>query len=278
MLAILREHSPLGAILRPPKRYLTSLALRWSDAIRLDRHRYHLPSPQHILWVHPNAIQLHTNWWPPGGTTPPLRDRHFHMQRHRGCVIGGDWDISPHRFAELAVHQAIQARVHHNTPWSDTVFFQECCQEIASGRVLWGCRDVVGLNHRFAQLDELIDNMRKQGYLPGFASTLKGEDPGRLSKHPQLSEEITVNVGRDGSLLFQDGRHRLAIAQALRVPAVTIKILVRHPLWCQKRLQTPATWDQEGLTGHPDLPTNPTQNTHIHPPKKIWEGKRTDFA
>ena len=51
----------------------------------------------------------------------------------------------------------------------------------------------------------------------------------------QSEDEITVNVGRDGDLLFNNGGHRLAIVKLLGIPRIPIKITVRHPQWAKFR-------------------------------------------
>lgn len=269
MLTRLKKTPLIGPFLLTFKRTAAHLILQGSDIINLDRIRYQLPSPQHIFWVHPDAIQRHTNWWPPKTPKPPLLDRNFHMRKQRGRVIPGDWDLAPHRFEDLNVYQAIQDRIQHKTPWEKSLFSQECLNLIKNGRVLWGCKNTDDLQKRFQQLDELIHNINTQGYLPGFISRFQGEDPKRVSKHPKLSEEITVNVGRDGDLLFQDGRHRLAVAKALKVPAIAIKILVRHPLWCQKRLNKEP---QNHHFQHPDRPANLSDQPQTTPPSTLWKG------
>jgi hypothetical protein len=73
-------------------------------------------------------------------------------------------------------------------------------------------------------LDALIESIRKKGYLRNSNCYIEGEKKGVRGNF----EEITVNIGRDGRYLFQDGRHRLSIALLLGVKQIPIKVLVRH--------------------------------------------------
>lgn len=62
---------------------------------------------------------------------------------------------------------------------------------------------------------------------------------------------MLVDVGRDGTLLFVNGRHRLAIAKLLDVDAIPVGVLVRHADWIAHR---DAVADGERM---PDDPTHP---------------------
>ena len=53
-------------------------------------------------------------------------------------------------------------------------------------------------------------------------------------KHPS-SHEILVNIGRDGDIFFEDGRHRFVIAKILRLDKIPVRVFVRHKQWQQKR-------------------------------------------
>lgn len=65
-----------------------------------------------------------------------------------------------------------------------------------------------------------------------------------------ISHEIAVDVGRDGQLLFVDGRHRLAIAKILGLDTVPIVFLVRHSSWMEQR---EIFAKDESVLDHPDL-------------------------
>jgi hypothetical protein len=104
----------------------------------------------------------------------------------------------------------------------------------AGGRVSWGIRSEADLDARCAYLDNLIASIRKDGFRQNHQVALAGEDKG-LDGDPYCGSEIAVNIGRHGQYLFQDGRHRLAIAKALNIPRVPVKVLVRHRQWVEFR-------------------------------------------
>jgi hypothetical protein len=90
------------------------------------------------------------------------------------------------------------------------------------------------LDERCQFLDRLIESIRRNGFKLSHEVQLQGEDKG-LAAHPRVGSEITVNIGRNGHYLFQDGRHRLAIAKMLGIPHVPVKVLVRHAQWVEFR-------------------------------------------
>ncbi len=81
----------------------------------------------------------------------------------------------------------------------------------------------------------LINSIKENGYRLNSDVSIESDDTESLSKHKIMSSEITVNIGRNGEYLFQDGRHRLAIAQILGLNLVPVKVLVRHEKWQELR-------------------------------------------
>jgi hypothetical protein len=70
--------------------------------------------------------------------------------------------------------------------------------------------------------------------------------------------EIAVNVGRDGELIFQDGRNRHVIARILELEEVPVVVLVRHEQWQRlrdriARGELTASDLPADLRTHPDL-------------------------
>ena len=90
------------------------------------------------------------------------------------------------------------------------------------------------LDERYQYLDRLIESIRRHGFKLSQEVRLQGEDKG-VAADPRFGSEVSVNIGRDGHYLFQDGRHRLAIAQILGIPRIPVKVLVRHAQWVEFR-------------------------------------------
>lgn len=215
------------------------LLKRWYRAARLKRElvmsrlRSQLGgrhvNPFAIFWIDPDRIEHHTkktntskdweDWVFPGnaGITQP--------------VAGGDWDRSDLRVVDMRVVRAIDDRINRGFGWEQSDFYQVAVSEIEDGRELWGCRSRSQFEARCNRIDQLIDSIGTNGYLTRDDLVQRNfRQPGGTG-----FDEILVNIGRDGRCLFQDGRHRLAIARALKLPAIPVQVFVRHQQWHEFR-------------------------------------------
>ncbi|OQY70334.1 MAG: hypothetical protein B6D47_07710 [Rhodocyclaceae bacterium UTPRO2] len=102
--------------------------------------------------------------------------------------------------------------------------------QIRSGRHVWRCSSQADLDARMEKLDGLIESVGKKGYLQHDSlPELTGHDS------PLGHAEVIVNIGRNGEPLFQDGRHRLAIARTLGIREIPVQIYIRHAEWQEFR-------------------------------------------
>jgi len=182
-----------------------------------------LPDARTVFHIDPRRIEFATcldngsaDWedWvlPQQGSVQPVR--------------AGDWDALQHRVAQMRVCRAVQARIAEGAAWSSTEYYRTAVGQIESGRALWGCASRADFDAHCTRVDGLIDSIRRDGYraaaeLPdqGHADTATGQT------------EVLVNLSRDGLPLFQDGRHRLAIALALGLPSIPVQVFARHAEW-----------------------------------------------
>lgn len=175
----------------------------------------------------------------------------------RGKVIGGNWDKKRIKFKELDVSRAFADRFLYNRRWEDTDFYQRILNTISNGTVKWECRDKGELDQRCRYLESLYCDIKEHGYKS------QGEISRRENDPYKGEDEITVRIGHDGVLLFEDGRHRLAIAKLLSVDKIPIKVTVRHAKWYQFRQEVIDYARTHGgklysSITHPDLSDIPT--------------------
>jgi hypothetical protein len=154
---------------------------------------------------------------------PNLEYRHryldigaFDIVERSGAVVDGSWDRQTVEFEELYVYQSLRRRVRAGVPWEETRFFDHLTSEVQDGNDPWGCTSVADVKRRCASIDDLYFEIRENGY----------RSQRELGRVPV--DEVTVNVGRNGTLLFNDGRHRLAVAKVLQIPSIPVRILVVH--------------------------------------------------
>ena len=158
--------------------------------------------------------------------------KEFDIYKDKGRVIEGNWDRLEKRFEDLEVYVAFKERSIEGKDWEDTAYYQGILDDLRNGKIRFG-RSKSDLDRRCKYLDSLFQNIKNRGYKSQseILSEQNTYDP------MQIEDEITVNVGRKGDLLFNNGAHRLSIVKLLGIPRIPIKITVRHPQWVNFRRQ-----------------------------------------
>lgn len=195
----------------------------------VNRRRYAVPpDPYRFIEVDPARVRR----------VDPVDGPKF---RHAGTVRRGDWDRTTRRFEEMDVYRAYERHFRDGVPWDETPFYARVVSEIEGGATRWGCRTRAAFDERCEQLDGLYEAIRTDGYRTqaelrssGATDPIQGDHPVRgreRLKTERLKHEIAVNIGRDGEVLFSDGRNRLSIAKLLDLDAVPARVLRRHAGW-----------------------------------------------
>ena len=207
--------------------------------------------PYRIAWVDPDRVEY---------LAEPARLPRFRLA---GAVQDGDWDRYDRRFTDMDVYEGFVRRFEDGRDWEETAFFQRVLQEVRQGSHPWGCSSREELEERCERLDRLFETIAEVGFRTQRELLEDDvEDPigsRRRSKYCRLlNDEIAVDVGRDGELLFVDGRNRFSIAKILDVDAVPVMILRRHAEWVAFRDRVAEHVQETGVLpeaveDHPDL-------------------------
>lgn len=217
----------------------------WARSVA-NRVRYDAPpDPYRMVSVDPSEIRHVAEFAPP-------------KFRRAGRVAGGDWDRTEERFEDRDVYRAYEAHFEDGVPWEETEFFDRVVAEIEAGAEQWGCTTRAEFEARCRRLDELYETISEDGYYTQeqlMASSV--DDPIKRQnalKTERLKDEIAVHVGRDGELLFEDGRNRLSIVKLLGLDSVPVRVLCRHAEWQAVR-DAYVNGDPEAAAyaDHPDL-------------------------
>jgi hypothetical protein len=193
-----------------------------------------LPNSESVFWIDPQRIKMHTNYVK-NGNSKPFKDRVFDPLLDKGKIYAGDWDVTSYKFSDLKIYKALHARINKTEEWKETDYYHDTLSRIESGTEPWGCHTKEELDQRCSYLDDLINSIKEKGYKLNHTIKLESEDVSMHGKDKELSEEVSVNISRTGEYLFQDGRHRLAIAQILNIKKIPVKVLVRHKKWAEFR-------------------------------------------
>lgn len=190
------------------------------NAVRYDAP----PDPYRLLDVNPDRI---------------TRRRQFAKAKfaQAGVIKPGDWDERLDRFAESDVYRAYERHFERGVPWTETSFYHRVVDEIEGGRPKWNCESEAEFRTRCERLDELYARIAREGY-KSQAELIEADarDPIELDRESRLlterlKDEIAVHIGRDGELVFADGRNRLSMVKLIGVDSVPVRVLVRHRDW-----------------------------------------------
>jgi len=237
------------------------------DATRFrTRLRHEAPTdPYRLYWVDPASITESISWQeltPSRGDAIPdrlnLPNYHF-----AGSVMDDDWDVDRWPFSDSVVYRSFRAHFDAGVPWPDTDLYAQCLDTIDAGGAPWGCTTPVDVDRRCQEIDRLYETVATDGYRTQSELLESGcaepFDHARPSEYTRTVDgEIALTVGRDGELLFYDGRNRLAVAKLLDLEAVPVVILVRHSQWQAVRDRVAAGETSladlpDRLRSHPDL-------------------------
>jgi len=138
------------------------------------------------------------------------------VELHAGVrvVKGGDWDALTARFVEQDFYRASEAVFVGGRRWEETAFYRRIASEISAGVLKWYCATLEEFHARLRYLEVMFNEMGEKGYVP-----------------PGEGDPVSVNIGRYGDLLFNDGQHRLAFARLLKFPTMPVTIAMRHREW-----------------------------------------------
>lgn len=219
--------------------------------------------PYHIYHVSPSTVSRYI-------------PANFDFLRDTGCIIGGEWDQGGTLVINHSPYNSFYNHFVKKIEWRKTDLFQRRAQRIQAGN-----------SNRYVTIEELetacnrydhiYQDIKKNGYRTQrqllYSDSARGLGNGGLGilglgKRAAVRHEIAVNIGRDGSMILNDGRHRLAIALLLDLDTVPVRIVVRHAEWqkLRNRLYESAidresgTWDRD--TAEEILADHPTTVKH----------------
>ena len=191
--------------------------------------------PQSVVYCTPSSSWTDLNQYEADGNHPhAFYDRGYFSEEVRsGEVLDGDWDIGELlRFDQLLEYEAVRDHLNGIRPWSESRFADRCVRYIELGGKARGCTDPHEIRaKRESEIDVLIESVLRDGVRS--AKELDG------AARPW--DEISVNISRDGSPLFNNrGQTRLALAQLLNIKLVPVQVVVRHASSPSRHLVTGA--------------------------------------
>lgn len=179
-----------------------------------------------------------------------------------GKIKGGDWDqrprtdtmISGEFFEDTILHRSFRDHFVNGLDWRDTDLYDSMMSDPEFQHKM-GVSNEEEVLERLHRYERLYQEIKSSGYKTQKqiqrADGIKSDRVGYLDL---LADEVTVDIGRDGSLLFVDGNHRLSIAKILNLDTIPVTILVRHSDWLAKRESLYLQFERSEYTpDHPDV-------------------------
>lgn len=195
------------------------------------------PDPFEIVSVPPSHITFNS-----GNRFSYLGDKYADA----GLVADGSWDRTDVRFGvesflgtELTIYRALTQRFVEGNEWEEIDYVQHAFDEIDRyGVAGWrNCESRAEILHRCRRIDELFHDIEANGYRSKREQyAVRDQVPrSNFRRFDFLHDEVVVNVGRDGELLFVGGHHRLSIAKILDLDEIPVRLFVRHTAWQERR-------------------------------------------
>lgn len=185
--------------------------VRWSAAAR----KLHA-DPYQVYWISPRTMN-NTLYGPDDVPNPA---------NVSGMVKGGGWDRKTLPVQDLKIVRAAKDRFIRGMAWAQTEYYRDALERISRGEGFYGCRNKEDVDRHCSRIDRLYEDIRDNGYKS--QAEVRGAEWGHRA---HVGHEITVHIDRDGRFLFCDGRRRLAVALALGVERIPVKVCIRHAQW-----------------------------------------------
>jgi len=228
------------------------------------KHRYQYggaaPNTDRLIYVDTNDVEFLT--------TPHFWKFRSVFQTH---IEPGDWDQlktdksvilsgrhegmknrSAIPFENYQFYLSAKRRYGQEIPWEDTKLYTDLT---AHANQYWSkYNSVAAIEHSLANLDKLYYQIANEGYQS--QDQLEDQD----TTIPAKLHEVAINIGREGELLFDDGRHRFVIAKVLGLEKIPVRVFVRHEKWQEKRREVAKADSKADLDSnlrqyidHPDM-------------------------
>lgn len=183
--------------------------------------------PFQLYWVSPEVIML------PTSST-------FDFITDSGKTYGGKWDKNTTNFKDDVYYRSFHQRFCRGDSWEQTPIYENRREKIQNGTDP-RYTAMAEFREKLQLYEDMCEKFEQGGYLlqtelaENEETSLPG-DGGRalfpsLTDKTLMRHEIAVNIGRDGTFIRNDGRHRLALALLTDLDEIPVRIVVRHTQW-----------------------------------------------
>lgn len=207
-----------------------------------NRIKYHqVAKPFRPIWIDPSSIEF--------------INRAIDYHKGIGQISSGDWDTRENcgLLMDHPLGIGLYERFVEGREWEDTAYFANAKRDIQNKGEIWGYSSIQDFKQvRCAFVDELYEEIRKNGYQPNFQSEHIAPDQDyRYERYPDKLEPL-VSISRNGEIYLSHGFHRTVIASILDIDPIPVNVLARHKRW-QHRRESAQSTDEFVHVDHPDM-------------------------
>ncbi|WP_154660512.1 hypothetical protein [Halopiger goleimassiliensis] len=248
------EAATIELLSRVPRIYWKAVPKYYEWRSSNDIYDYEYPPhPFKIEYVNPDDIRRVTD----------RSNKDVNRRLKFGAVRDGSWDQTGKKFTDQEVYKIAKEHFVEGRPWEETTIYPRLVKKAENDEYsTWKYTSREDVLNHLERFDSLYHRIETNGYHQQ-RDLLEGPKGATGGIFLETLDEVTVDVGRDGELLFADGLHRLVIAKLLELDSIPVVFLVRHPHWMETRDRIASGND---IPDHPDL-RDLTRET----PKDRWK-------
>ena len=240
---------------RSVARFTQAVAINVLMVLRRDGRR--------ILHVNPSSVTH----------TIDLNDPTLKGNRpwHLGVVNDGDWDLNGVPVQEYhQLFEILKARVQDGRNFEDIPEYIENLERIKNGGTWYNCATVEKYGEVWRNYEILYHKVADEGYKT------------QRELHTGCPwDEIRIQIGRHGEMLFEEGLHRLLVAQMLKIESIPVIVYRRHAHWAALRDRVKRIVLKRGFFhqpfNHPDLDVLPQWYGNELKEESLYGNERWDY-
>jgi hypothetical protein len=153
-------------------------------------------------------------------------------------LINGDWDLKENLqlFNEDIKYLSYYQHFIEGIEWKDTSYYKREKFRYLDGKIRKEYKSIEDLDLKYIYLDNLYRKIEQEGFktqreIMESEGLIANYGRGFIARKPD--DDITVAIGRNGEVIFLDGRHRLNIVKMLFIKTknpskIPVRVLVVH--------------------------------------------------
>ncbi len=166
-------------------------------------------NPIEIIFIDPKSITKTVSRY--DASLSSVTEKHF------GKIEDGDWDLDGYEIDTYGLIYPILKQYLNDLPLNDIPEFNANLEYIRVGGQPDNCRNASDYQKKWEKIIGLCKQVAQDGYKP----------QSQLSSGRPLNE-VRVQISREGEYLFEDGIHRLIIAQLLDISCIPVIVTRIH--------------------------------------------------